>query len=103
MFSRIATKVSDFVGGPYAFSIALGIVLCWAIAGPFTGFSEMWQLVINTGTTIITFLMVFLIQHTQNNDTKAIQKKLDSLVAAIDKADNSLIGIEKKAGEEDGN
>lgn len=96
MFSKIATRVSNFVGSPAAFSLALGIVLCWAIAGPFVHFSEMWQLVINTGTTIITFLMVFLIQHTQNKDTQAIQKKLDNLIESIDDADNNLVGIEKK-------
>ena len=99
MFSRIATRVSDFTGSPLAFFLALLAVLAWGISGPFFQFSEVWQLVINTSTTIITFLLVFLIQHSQNRDTKAMHKKLDELIRAIDKADNKLRGIEKEETE----
>lgn len=99
MFSRIATRVSDFTGSPLAFFLALLAVLVWGISGPFFQFSEVWQLVINTSTTIITFLLVFLIQHSQNRDTKAMHKKLDELIRAIDKADNKLRGIEKEETE----
>lgn len=99
MFSKIATKVSEFTGSPLAFFLALLAVLVWGISGPFFQFSEVWQLVINTSTTIITFLLVFLIQHSQNRDTKAMHKKLDELIRAIDKADNKLRGIEKEETE----
>ena len=96
MFSRIATRVSDFTGSPLAFFLALLTVIVWAVVGPMFHYSEVWQLVINTGTTIITFLLIFLVQHSQNKDTKAIHAKLDELIRAIDKADNHMRGIEKK-------
>lgn len=95
-FHRFARAVSDAAGHPAAFTVALALIVVWAISGPFLGFSEVWQLTINTVTTIITFLMVFVIQHTQNINEKAMQTKLDEIVGAIDKADNSLIGIEKE-------
>jgi len=90
-FSNVATK---FTGSSVAFIIALLIVIVWAVSGPFFKYSETWQLVINTGTTIITFLMVFLIQKAQNKDSKAIQLKLNELIAAHDRASNRMVDIE---------
>jgi low affinity Fe/Cu permease len=94
IFSRFATAVSDFVGRPQTFVLALCLVLVWAITGPFFGFSDVWQLVINTSTTIITFLMIFVLQNSQNRDGKALQAKLDELILTS-KAQNKFIGIEK--------
>ena len=91
----LSTRVSDWTGGSSAFAIALGIVLVWAATGPLFHYSDTWQLVINTGTTVVTFLMVFLIQRSQNKDTRAIELKLNELVAAIEGASNRLIGIEE--------
>lgn len=85
-FARLAT---DAAGSPYAFIAALAIVMGWAVSGPFFGFSETWQLVINTGTTIVTFLMVFLIQGAQNIDTRSIHAKLDEILRAIPEADSN--------------
>src|SRR6185312_3632233 len=82
MFRRFAQAASSAMGKPWAFSCAAGVVALWALLGPLFHFSDTWQLVINTGTTIITFLMVFLIQHTQNRDTEAIRLKLDELILA---------------------
>lgn len=96
MFDKISTSISEFAGSSSAFIIAALLILVWALAGPFLDFSEAWQLTINTGTTIITFLMVFLIQHSQNKHTEAVQKKLDELIRSIDKADDNLIEVEKK-------
>ncbi len=93
-FSRFATSVADLSGKPSAFVAAVVVVLLWAIAGPFFGFSDTWELVINTGTTIITFLMVFVLQNSQNRDGKAMQAKLDELILAS-KARNEYVGIEK--------
>ena len=89
-----AQTVTQWSGKPWVFGVALLIVILWAIAGPAFGFSNTWQLVINTGTTIITFLMVFLIQQTQNKDTQAIELKLNEIVAAIAGGSNRLIDVE---------
>jgi low affinity Fe/Cu permease len=89
-----STAVTKWTGGTSAFAIACGIILAWGISGPLFGFSDTWQLVINTGTTIVTFLMVFLIQRSQNKDSMAIQLKLNELVAAMDGASNRLIDVE---------
>jgi low affinity Fe/Cu permease len=99
-FEKFATSVSKAAGSTPAFSIAFGIVLIWGISGPFFGFSETWQLVINTGTTIITFLMVFLIQKAQNKDSLAIQLKLNELVASSEYSSNRLVDIESMTEEE---
>jgi low affinity Fe/Cu permease len=93
-FDRFATVVTRWVGSPIAFSLALAGVLMWALLGPLFGFSQNWQLVINTGTTIITFLMVFLIQQSQNKDSVAMHLKLNELLAANRNASNRMIGIE---------
>jgi len=82
LFARVAKKISTVVGSPLAFVVAAGAVLAWVVSGPLFGFSETWQLVINTGTTIVTFLMVFIIQNAQNRDQQAIQLKLDELLRA---------------------
>jgi len=93
-FGRVATKTSDTMGSPWAFTVAVAVILVWVVTGPIFGFSDTWQLVINTGTTIVTFLMVFLIQNTQNRDAKATQLKLDELIRAIGDARNQFIGAE---------
>jgi low affinity Fe/Cu permease len=93
-FNWWATKTSAAAGHPLTFTIAVGIVLVWAITGPMFHYSDTWQLVINTGTTIVTFLMVFLIQNSQNRDAAAMQAKLDELLRAVDKAREQFIGIE---------
>jgi low affinity Fe/Cu permease len=99
-FERFASAATRFTGSVPAFALALGIVLVWAITGPIFHFSDTWQLVINTGTTIVTFLMVFLIQQTQNKDGLAIQLKLNELVAALEGASNRLISVEDLTSEE---
>jgi low affinity Fe/Cu permease len=93
-FEVIAAKITQFTGSLYAFTIAGSLVLVWAITGPIFNFSEGWQLIINTGTTIITFLMVFIIQHSQNKDTLALQLKLDELIFSVGGASNELIDAE---------
>ena len=92
-FTRVASAVSTWTGRPSAFLLCCLIVLVWAASGPLFGYSDTWQLVINTGTTIVTFLMVFLIQNTQNRDNAALQAKLDELIRTS-KAKNEFIGIE---------
>jgi len=96
-FSNVATRAT---GKPGAFIIACLVIIVWAVTGPVFGFSDTWQLVINTGTTIITFLMVFVIQHSQNKDTLAIQLKLNELIAANAEASNRLVAIEELTDEE---
>ena len=91
---------SERAGSPWAFGIAFAVLIVWATSGPLFGFSDTWQLIINTGTTIVTFLMVFLLQHTQNKDSRALQIKLDALIAATDSASNRLIDIEGLDDEE---
>lgn len=93
-FTTLSSRIAGFVGQPLAFVIALTTIILWAVTGPVFGFSDTWQLVINTSTTIITFLMVFLIQNSQNRDAAAIHAKLDELVRALDGARNAFIGIE---------
>ena len=94
-FARTAMRVADLMGSPWAFLIAATSVVAWAILGPVFGFSNTWQLVINTGTTIVTFLMVFLIQNTQNRESRATQLKLDELIRAVERANDQLIDIEE--------
>jgi low affinity Fe/Cu permease len=99
-FRKFANSTSAVVGSPWAFIGAVAIVAAWAVTGPFFGFSEVWQLVINTGTTIITFLMVFLIQNTQNRDAQAIQLKLDELLRAMQGARTSMVDLEELSDEQ---
>jgi len=93
-FNWCATKTSAGAGHPITFGTAVGVIIVWAATGPLFGYSDTWQLVINTGTTIVTFLMVFLIQNSQNRDAAAMQAKLDELLRAVDKAREQFIGIE---------
>ena len=94
LFAGMAGKISQATGSFWTFTLALLIVLMWAATGPIFHYSETWQLVINTGTTIITFLMVFVIQHAQNKDMRAVQLKLNELIAAVEGASNRLIDVE---------
>jgi len=94
VFTWFAGRISYAAGQPLAFVLAVGVILVWGLAGPMFGFSDTWQLVINTGTTIVTFLMVFLIQNSQNRDAAAMQAKLDELLRAVGKARGAFIGIE---------
>jgi low affinity Fe/Cu permease len=91
---RVALRMTELAGSSWAFALATGIVLVWAITGPLFGYSDTWQLVINTGTTIVTFLMVFLIQRSQNKDSRAVELKLNEIVAALEGASNRLIDVE---------
>ena len=93
-FNRFATKTSTAAGQPVTFVITVLIILVWGVTGPMFHYSDTWQLIINTGTTIVTFLMVFLIQNSQNRDGAAMQAKLDELLRAVDKAREQFIGIE---------
>ncbi|QBI39992.1 low affinity iron permease family protein [Burkholderia pseudomallei] len=99
-FERFAARVTQWAGSPVAFGVAVAITIGWLACGPLVHFSDAWQLVINTGTTIITFLMVFLLQRNQNRDSVALHLKLDELVAATKSASNRLIGIEDASEDE---
>src|SRR6185312_13224113 len=94
LFTRAASFIAAAAGQPVTFLLAAGTVIVWAVTGPLFHYSDTWQLVINTGTTIVTFLMVFLIQNSQNRDGAAMQAKLDELLRAVDKAREQFIGIE---------
>jgi len=99
-FDSFSTKITNFTGSPWAFLGAFVIIILWAVSGPIFHFSDTWQLVINTGTTIITFLMVFVIQQSQNKDTVALQLKLNELIASNRHASNRLIDVEDLTAEE---
>jgi low affinity Fe/Cu permease len=94
-FAQFCSRASTWVGSKWAFMTAGAVIVVWAITGPVFHYSDTWQLIINTGTTIVTFLMVFLIQNTQNRDARAINLKLDELIRAVDHARNHIINIEK--------
>ncbi|MFB9947641.1 low affinity iron permease family protein [Rhizobium puerariae] len=100
LFTRFAENTAYFAGSPMTFILALSAVLIWGVTGPFFGFSEVWQLVINTGTTIVTFLMVFLVQNSQNRDAAAMEAKLDELLRAVEQARSDFIGIEHLTDDE---
>jgi low affinity Fe/Cu permease len=99
-FHKFAQGASRFAGSPWAFLVAVIIIVVWGLTGPFAGYSDTWQLIINTGTTIVTFLMVFLIQNSQNRESKAVQLKLDELMRAVKGARNELIDLEDLTDEE---
>ena len=100
LFHKIAQKTSEAVGSAWAFIIAILIIVAWLMSGPIFGYSDTWQLIINTGTTIVTFLMVFLIQNTQNRDAKVIHLKLDELIRVTKRARNHLVDLEDLTDEE---
>lgn len=100
LFRKFAHKTSVVVGSPWAFITAVTIIVIWGVTGPIFGFSDTWQLIINTGTTIVTFLMVFLIQNTQNRDAIAIHLKLDELICGVEGARTGLVDLEDLSDEE---
>ncbi|HEU5089085.1 MAG TPA: low affinity iron permease family protein [Roseiflexaceae bacterium] len=100
LFRKFAIKTSELVGSPWAFMAAALMVIIWALSGPFFDYSDTWELVINTATTIVTFLMVFLIQNAQNRDAKALHLKLDELIRAVEGARNGLVDLEDLTDEE---
>jgi low affinity Fe/Cu permease len=95
-FSAFARTVNEFCSSPAATALAFAVVIAWALSGPHFHFSDGWQLVINTGTTIVTFLMVFVLNNAQSRDTSAINAKLDAIICSIEAADNRMIGLEKQ-------
>jgi low affinity Fe/Cu permease len=99
-FGQFAARTANAAGHPLAFGLAVLTIVVWAVTGPLFGFSDTWQLVINTGTTIVTFLMVFLIQNAQNRDGKALQIKLDELIRALEGAHNALLDLEQLSDED---
>jgi low affinity Fe/Cu permease len=102
VFEKVANVISRAMGRPLTFVLCVVLVLVWAASGPIFHFSDTWQLVINTGTTIVTFLMVFLIQNSQNREGEALQAKLDELIRALDAAENRFIGLEQRTEKEIG-
>jgi len=100
ILESFSARVTKWTGGSAAFAVALAVIVIWAVTGPVFGFSDTWQLIINTGTTIVTFLMVFLIQRTQNKDALAIHLKLNELVAASSQASNRLVDVEELSEDE---
>ncbi|MEO6395732.1 MAG: low affinity iron permease family protein [Devosia sp.] len=100
LFTRFSHSIARAAGKPAAFTLALALILVWAGSGPFFGYSGNWQLVVNTATTIITFLMVFVLQNSQNRDGEAVQAKLDELIIAVRGADNRFVGAEQLSDEE---
>lgn len=100
IFTVIAGRIAAFAGQPLSFVLAVTLIVLWGATGPVFGFSDTWQLVVNTTTTIVTFLMVFLIQNSQNRDSAAMQAKLDELLRAVDEAREQFIGIEHKTDRE---
>jgi low affinity Fe/Cu permease len=100
IFRKLATHTSSIVGSPFSFIVAVLVILTWGVTGPMFGFSDTWQLVINTGTTIVTFLIVFLIQNTQNRDARAMQLKLDELLRGVKGARTSMVNIEELSDQE---
>lgn len=99
LFRKIANATSEIVGSSYAFIFSVIIILLWLVTGPIFDFSDTWQLIINTATTVLTFLMVFLIQNTQNRDSAVIQLKLDELIRAVNRARNDLVDLEDQPDE----
>ena len=100
VFDRVAAHIARLVGHPVSFALACLVVAVWACLGPFAGYSDTWQLIINTSTTIVTFLMVFLIQNTQNRDSHAMHLKIDELLRALDAADTRLVDLEERSEQE---
>jgi len=100
MFENFARAVTRFTGSTLAFAVAAGVIVVWGVSGPIFHYSDTWQLVINTGTTIVTFLMVFLIQRSQNNDSRAVHLKLNEIVAALDGASSRLVNVEDLSEDE---
>jgi low affinity Fe/Cu permease len=100
LFGKLASRTAHWMGHPVGFFLALSVVVAWLVTGPLFGFSDTWQLVINTATTIITFLMVFLIQNTQNRESRAVQIKLDELLRSVEGAHNAMLDLEELTDEE---